>query len=284
MATAPAHRLNASTWAYQLQDVNMKALIDHEADVVVIDAFDGNGQRWEKEEIAALQMSGKIVLCYFSIGEAEDYRPYWNPRWTGLMSRFTKPAWLGPENPEWEGNYKVKYWFPEWQRIMKDELSKIIGQGFDGIYLDIIDAYQYWANDVHDSDRKMVKFVQDLAQYARARSGASFHVVPQNGEGLLIWGDYRDVISAVGKEDVFYEPDDDGVARHDKEVNLQLAFLEENATANHIQVLFVEYGDEEFIDEEVDAQIDYIRSKLPRSMRNAPVYAATRPLDRLIDQ
>ena len=40
------------------------------------------------------------VGCYMSIGEAEDYRYYWEDDWAE-----NSPAWLGGENPDWEGNY-----------------------------------------------------------------------------------------------------------------------------------------------------------------------------------
>ena len=29
-----------------------------------------------------------------------------------------KPVWLDVENPDWQGNYKVQYWHPEWQAII----------------------------------------------------------------------------------------------------------------------------------------------------------------------
>ena len=78
-----------------------------------------------------------------SIGEAEDYRYYWQTDWTS-----TKPDWIEAENPDWEGNYKVKYWETEWQNIIYGDsdsyLDKIISVGFNGVYLDIIDAFEYF--------------------------------------------------------------------------------------------------------------------------------------------
>lgn len=49
------------------------------------------------------------------------------------------------ENPDREGNYKVEYWNPEWKKVIYGKktsyLDKIIASGFDGVYLDIIDAF-----------------------------------------------------------------------------------------------------------------------------------------------
>ena len=78
-----------------------------------------------------------------SIGEAEDYRYYWQPEWSRKP-----PLWLYEENPDWKGNYKVKYWDENWQKIIFGEnnsyLDKILNCGFDGVYLDIIDAFEYF--------------------------------------------------------------------------------------------------------------------------------------------
>jgi cysteinyl-tRNA synthetase len=82
-----------------------------------------------------------------SIGEAENYRYYWQESWYNKKDR---PPWLLKENPYWEGNYKVQYWDPEWQAIIiggeDSYLNKIIAAGFDGVYLDIIDAFEYFEN------------------------------------------------------------------------------------------------------------------------------------------
>ncbi|HEC89701.1 MAG TPA: hypothetical protein ENI44_03860, partial [Thermoplasmatales archaeon] len=56
------------------------------------------------------------------------------------------------ENPNWPGCYKVKYWYPEWQSIIYGNndsyLKKILDAGFDGVYLDVIDAFEYFENKI----------------------------------------------------------------------------------------------------------------------------------------
>lgn len=47
-----------------------------------------------------------MSLPILNIGEAEDYRFYWNKK---------KPNWIVKENENWEG----KYWSPEWKSIIK---------------------------------------------------------------------------------------------------------------------------------------------------------------------
>ncbi len=120
-------------------------------DVFIIDLFfDDNdlGQvAYTKVEIDSLKTKpgggSRLVIAYMSIGEAEDYRYYWNSAWVN-----SPPSWLEGENPDWPGNYKVQYWNPVLQAIFygndSSYLKKILDAGFDGVYLDIIDAFEYF--------------------------------------------------------------------------------------------------------------------------------------------
>ncbi|MNE97806.1 hypothetical protein D3C80_1962160 [compost metagenome] len=78
-----------------------------------------------------------------SIGEAEDYRYYWDASWNS-----SKSSWITAGNPDWPGNFKVKYWNEDWQKIIYKNsdsyLSKILTADFDGVYLDIIDGFEYF--------------------------------------------------------------------------------------------------------------------------------------------
>ena len=116
-------------------------------DVIIMDYFFDDTEEYTLQEIQSLktkQNGGKrLVIAYMSIGEAEDYRYYWKSDW-----KQSPPAWLAEENPKWKGNYKVKYWQSGWKEIIMGGsnayLDKIISREFDGVYLDIIDAFEYF--------------------------------------------------------------------------------------------------------------------------------------------
>lgn len=116
-------------------------------DLLILDPYAEDGERLTATEIASLQVKAgggrRLVLAYLSIGEAEDYRTYWQPGWTA-----DPPNWLALENPEWPGDYLVRYWEPVWQAIVFAELDAILGAGFDGVYLDKIDAYESFESGV----------------------------------------------------------------------------------------------------------------------------------------
>jgi cysteinyl-tRNA synthetase len=115
-------------------------------DVILIDLF-YDDTALNPLDVASLKtkQSGqsRLVIAYMSIGEAEDYRYYWQSEW-----ETSPPSWLMEENPDWPGNYKVRYWDAEWQAIIFGNngsyLKMIIDAGFDGVYLDLIDAFEYF--------------------------------------------------------------------------------------------------------------------------------------------
>ena len=132
---------------YPLKSDFISAVTSSSYDLLIMDLFGEDGSTYTAQEVEDLKVKAnggsRLILCYLSIGEAEDYRYYWNSDWND-----DEPEWLGEENPDWEGNYKVRYWYDEWKNILYGTssayLDKIISSGFDGVYLDIIDAFEYW--------------------------------------------------------------------------------------------------------------------------------------------
>ncbi len=216
---APTRALSSVTnWVYQLQNPDSCTLAHTNFDLVVTDySSDGSDAgRFSSGEVGRIRGSGKgkVVLAYMSIGEAEDYRFYWNSNWDNNHDGTPDagaPAWLGPANPQFPNNYKVRYWDPAWQSIIFSYLDKIEAAGFDGVYLDIIDAYEYWGPGGESGLNRptaaadMVSFVKALTQHARTTGGnPNFLIVPQNGEQLSAYPDYVQAVSAIGKEDTWY--------------------------------------------------------------------------------
>ena len=203
----PGLRERVRSWAIQLQDADPGAVASSGFDLVVMDySRDGSDEgAYTRAQIEAIKEAGVIPVAYLSIGEAEDYRFYWREEWSS-----SPPPWLGPENPEWRGNYAVRYWNRRWKAIVFKYLDKIIAQGFAGVYLDKVDEYEYWAEHGVSEEwaaREMIKFILEIARYAREKAGPGFIVIPQNGETLLDYdnGSLLAAVSGWASEDVFYD-------------------------------------------------------------------------------
>ena len=221
-------------------------------DWIVLDATFAGDTPWEQTDLDTIRSgkAGRKVVAYFSIGEAEDYRPYWQSDWVSSGKRTAAaPAWLGIENPEWKGNYQVKYWSADWQKLMQAAIDDAMARGFDGVYLDIVDGFQTYEQgaDGYLDDRMnpetkqsyrrdMVDWVKAIAARARAKNPAAL-VIPQNGSQLVADKDFVQVISAQGIEDLFTNGKKLQPASHTDEI---LGHLKTLALAKK-PVLLIEY-------------------------------------------
>jgi cysteinyl-tRNA synthetase len=135
---------------FESREAFLHAMAETDYDLFVVDAFFEDGPL-SADEVDGLKLKAnggrRLVISYMSIGEAEDYRFYWQESWNE-----TPPSWIAAENPDWEGNFKVRYWDPEWQAVLfgspDSYLDRILAAGFDGIYLDIIDAFQWFEGEL----------------------------------------------------------------------------------------------------------------------------------------
>ncbi len=194
---------------YQLQNLNLQAIGNTAYDLVVMDysAEGGDDTAFTAAQIAALKHSPggeKIVLAYMSIGEAEDYRFYWQRWWQP-----SDPIWLDEENPDWRGNYKVHYWDPSWQAIIFRYTDRLLAAGFDGAYLDIIDAYEYYIDQRPAAAKEMADLVTAIRAYARSQD-PDFYIFPQNAAELAtLVPPYLNVVDGISQEDIYYGYDKD---------------------------------------------------------------------------
>lgn len=127
---------------YSSKDEYIKAMKSTNYDLLVIDyAFEDQVLTPEDVNELKIKANGhkRLVLAYLSIGEVESYRPYWDDTWL-----INPPKWLDHENINWQDNYKVKYWYEAWQVIIIGYLHDIMNQTFDGVFLDLVDAYDYY--------------------------------------------------------------------------------------------------------------------------------------------
>ncbi|MGB3337881.1 MAG: MJ1477/TM1410 family putative glycoside hydrolase [Devosia sp.] len=247
-AAAPSRTnlADVQSWGYQLQQVDPDLVASSPYDLMVVDyARDGTDeQAFSRADVATMQRKSeggaRIVLAYLSIGEAEDYRSYWRRDWAN-----SPPSWLGDENPDWPGNFTVRYWDPEWQSLIIGDpgayLDRIIAAGFDGVYLDRIDAFDVAEPTFSRTMRLqlMAEYVSAIADYARiAQPG--FIIVGQNAEELLDNPIYADAIDGVGKEDLFFGLDGDGSLNSKGELRASLTPLQ-RFQATGKPVFLIEY-------------------------------------------
>jgi len=196
--------LSVNDFLYQLQREDPERIGETSFDLLIVSInIAGNSP----EVIPQLKDSSggeKIILAYMSIGQAEDYRFYWQTEW-----KDNPPTWLDSSDPDWVGDYWVKYWEDDWQAIIygspEGYLDRLIALGFDGVYLDRVDAYEYYQSQGRESAAQdMVEFILEFTEYAREQR-PGFGVFPQNSEELgRLFPDYLEAMTGIGVEDLYY--------------------------------------------------------------------------------
>ncbi|KAJ5164447.1 uncharacterized protein N7500_006277 [Penicillium coprophilum] len=142
-------------WQIQLVDPVEDTTVD--ADIWDIDLFENTG-----ETITALKSKGHKVICYFSAGTYEDWRPD--------ISKFD-PKDFGSNLDEWPGERWLDLKSDKIRAIMISRLDIAKDKGCDGVDPDNIDAYGN-ENGLGLTEADSIDFLTFLAKESHSRGMA----------------------------------------------------------------------------------------------------------------
>ncbi len=216
--TAPPDLAEVRHWFYMI-DVNLEddmvdEMVESDYGLIVLDFIPSESNNTDfpmADVIDRLHNAEqpKLVIAYIDIGQAESFRTYWQDGW-----EVGNPRWITGKDPDgWEENYPVAYWYDEWQAIWLGEdgyIARIVDLGFDGIYLDWVEAYSDTAvmeiadEDGVDATQEMVWWVEGLAETGRALD-EDFIVIGQNAAELVESDEYVTVVDAISQEQAWFD-------------------------------------------------------------------------------
>jgi cysteinyl-tRNA synthetase, unknown class len=212
-------------WLY-LIDVNLDAdtvaqITDSTYDMVVIDFIISESANTDyplAEVITKWHNAAhpKLVIAYIDIGQAESYRTYWQPDWS-----IGNPEWIRSEDPDgWAENFPVAYWYDEWRDIWLAEddgyLAQIAKAGFDGVYLDWVEAYDddsiitFAEGQGIDPVQEMIWWVEDMAAVLHNYNPDAI-IIAQNATELAQYDDYVAVIDSIAQEQIWFDGGADNI-------------------------------------------------------------------------
>lgn len=230
-------------WAYQIQALDEPGAIDALAaskyDMLVIEPtrteleqydFDTKGMVNKlKASRTFNQKYRKLVIAYIDIGEAESWRWYWT--WPEIWNPGEPrpedwPEWIVYHDPDgWDDNYPVIYWHEQWKDIViygkktgsdpnrnySSIIDELIKDGFDGAYLDWVEAYdddeikKIAAKTGKDTKVEMVNLIKEIRDYAKKRN-PQFLIIQQNASGLFEGHpELINYIDAIAQEAIWYD-------------------------------------------------------------------------------
>jgi len=214
-------------WAYQIQNLDAPGavddLMDSPYDMIVVDptvtseyGFNAKDMIQKiKNSKAHDRFHRKLVMAYIDIGEAEEWRWYWDDhptyeqlgecRLQYVTQIQTWAPWVVACDPDgWAGNYPVAFWDSDWKDIVingtalgsgldlyfASMLDEVIKDGFDGVYIDWVEAWEMSAVRVRaqkegkDPAQEMLKLIKEIRAYGRAYN-PGFLVIQQNSSQLI---------------------------------------------------------------------------------------------------
>ncbi len=230
----PVRLSEVAHFAYNIMNVNTaeqrEALVGSHFDLYVLEpvvtergeeSFDIAGLvRDIRNYVIANCHKNPIILAYSDVGQAEDWRWYWQSGW-----EVGNPSWIVCADPDgWSGCYPVAYWYPDWRKIVisgsggKSQVGVSLENGFDGIYLDWVDGFsdetvaaRAEAEGV-DPAEAMLDLIEGIRSYGREGSplaDAGYLVVAQNAPDLYEENPsrYLSAVDAISQEGIWFEGD-----------------------------------------------------------------------------
>lgn len=224
-SVSPARLASVSSWAIQLQGLervgSQAALVAARADMVVIEptrTVRGMEDFATRALVAAVTASRgdrlprKVCIAYVNVGQAEDYRTYWQSTWRAPTAQAPgDPAFLLTLDPDgWPGNYPVAFWHPTWRAVATELIEAAARDGFAGAYLDWVLGFQEpavvaaAARDGVEPTTAMVDLLAHLGARARAQR-PDFCLIAQNAAGLVrLDSRFSSLVDAVAQEDLSF--------------------------------------------------------------------------------
>jgi len=192
-------------WIIWTKDIQLSEIEQSNFELAVID-YSSTGtdeNTFTRQQIEKARTTGcaKRMVAIINVGNAENYRFYWQASW-----QQTLPGFIAEQDSTNPSSYFVKFWDPAWQQIVYQTIDKAIAQGFDGVYLTNIDVYKMGFAQGHEID--MVDFIHSITQYSHQKSplGQDFGIIVENTEEFgTKYPSYLSVVTGIAKVNNFVQ-------------------------------------------------------------------------------
>ncbi len=185
----PLSAFQPKKWLCVYHKIPVEKLLAAGVDLMVIDP-----DAYSAEQVAQLKGNGAKVVAYLSIGEAEGYRSY--------FPEIASSALIIKENPEWSDNFPVKYWEPQWFLILQKYTRQIVGKGFDGLFFDVVDAWEPYREKQALQKTRMEDLLISIIDLARALNPNLLMII-QNSHQLFEREELAGKVDGINQEGLY---------------------------------------------------------------------------------
>lgn len=192
---ANVNRDRKTTWVCQFQNFSPKLILKTTFDIVSVDySYDGSADKvLNQKDVEKMKEGAKIVLAYINVGYAEDWRFYWDD--------IKNATFVGNADSRWKDEYKIlDFSNLTWEKVIHEYVNKIKSQGFDGVYLDGVDAYESFP-DAALHALEMIDLIKKIREWI-----GDGKISILNGYNLVDYDpSIANVVNFVSVESLFYK-------------------------------------------------------------------------------
>ncbi len=230
---------NIKYWAYNIQNVDTpqqrEQLVGTHFDLYVLETVTTEKGQADFEMSQLVQDIRQyniqtrnidpIILAYVDVGQAEDWRWYWQDEW-----EIGNPEWIVGGDPNgWVGNYPVAYWHSVWESIAiygyqgQSHVQATLAADFDGIYMDWVEAFSddnvvakvkadFGLTDDAQARQKAAELMFDFIEKMGAQAqitNSDYLIVAQNASDLYDFNPlrYKELMDGIALEAIWYDGD-----------------------------------------------------------------------------
>lgn len=166
---------------YQGEDATLPSLRDAPHDMLIISPgkfsitdVPNSEVLWTPSEVAEVKSNGKLAYGYLNVSKINTFNLHWDEVWLDSSGTPHQDSpWLQAKDSAFENTWLVNFWEPQWQDILENRLSRLIEQGFDGVFLD--DVLEYFSrrgsvtDDIYQAAREMRDLIVNLHSFAEQK-------------------------------------------------------------------------------------------------------------------
>ena len=154
-----------------------------ERGILAVESYD-----YTKTEIKALKATGYKVLAYLSVGTIEKERSWWKSMKKYALKKLE----------DWPDEYFADLTQKPWRSHLYSQAKKLKKKGFDGLWLDNIDVYEYYKSE--DMKTYISRILSHIKTKVFADKG---YIMVNGGSKYLETGAGDKFISGYTQEEVF---------------------------------------------------------------------------------
>jgi len=116
-------------------------------DIIVIRPLFQNNHPFSPEEVYSMKYkkngARRLIIALINISEISSNSYLWKKQWEK-----ERPDWILSHSQIDNSGYIVKYWSPEWKKLISHYFKSIVDSNYDGVFITGLENHRYFENEL----------------------------------------------------------------------------------------------------------------------------------------